>query len=95
MENAIQASSSMIPARRIDKMELNEVVQHAIDALGERQKIATLLHRFEGMSYAEIATTMNLTPQAVKSLLCRARLTLKDLLQPYIEEGKVVTEREA
>ncbi len=95
MENAIQASSSMIPARRIDKMELNEVVKHAIDALGERQKIATLLHRFEGMSYAEIATTMNLTPQAVKSLLCRARLTLKDLLQPYIEEGKVIPEREA
>ena len=90
MENAIQASSGMIPARRMDKMELNEIVKHAIDSLGERQKMATLLHRFEGMSYAEIAETMDLTPQAVKSLLCRARLTLKDLLLPYIEDGKMV-----
>ena len=90
MENAIQASSGMIPTRRMDKMELNEIVKHAIDSLSERQKMATLLHRFEGMSYAEIAETMDLTPQAVKSLLCRARLTLKDLLLPYVEEGKMV-----
>ena len=87
MENAIQASSGMIPTRRIDQMELNEVVRHAIDSLGERQKMATLLHRFEGMSYLEIAETMNLTPQAVKSLLCRARLTLKEILLPYVESG--------
>ena len=88
MENAIQASSGMIPTRRIDKMELNEVVKHAVDSLGERQKMATLLHRFEGMSYLEIAETMSLTPQAVKSLLCRARLTLKEILLPYVESGK-------
>lgn len=88
MENAIPASSGMIPTRRVDQMELDEIVKHAINSLGERQKMATLLHRFEGMSYAEIAEAMNLTPQAVKSLLCRARLTLKDLLQPYMEHGK-------
>ena len=88
-EDAIQASSGMIPTRLVDKMELNEIVRHAIDSLGERQRIATMLHRFEGMSYAEIAETMGLTPQAVKSLLCRARLTLKEILLPYVEEGKV------
>ncbi|MGL6196357.1 MAG: RNA polymerase sigma factor [Thermoguttaceae bacterium] len=89
MENLVQASSSMIPARRLDKLEMREVVKLAIDSLGERQKIALLLHRFEGMSYVDIAETMELTPQAVKSLLCRARLSLKELLLPYVESGKL------
>lgn len=88
LENAIQASSGMIPTRRIDKMEMSEIVKAAIETLGERQKMALLLHRFEGMSYAEIATAMELTPQAVKSLLCRARLSLKEILLPYMESGK-------
>lgn len=87
LENAIQASSGTIPTRRLDKKEMSEIVKKAIDSLGERQKMAMLLHRFEGMSYVEIAEIMELTPQAVKSLLCRARLSLKDILLPYVESG--------
>jgi RNA polymerase sigma-70 factor, ECF subfamily len=43
-----------------------------------------LLHKFEGMSYADIGEAMELTPQAVKSLLSRARETLRMRLQSYI-----------
>ena len=90
MENMIQASSSMMPVRRMDKMEMQEIVKIAIDSLGERQRMAMLLHRFEGMSYIDIAETMDMTPQAVKSLLCRARLNLRDILQPYMDSGKLI-----
>lgn len=39
------------------------------------------------MSYQDIAETMGLTTQAVKSLLSRARANLKEILEPYIQSG--------
>ena len=46
------------------------------------------------MSYLEIAETMDLTTKAVKSLLSRARVNLKELLQPYIDAGLINSEIE-
>ena len=42
------------------------------------------------MNYAEIANVMQLSPQAVKSLLCRAHIQLRNLLQKYIQKGIAV-----
>jgi RNA polymerase sigma-70 factor (ECF subfamily) len=39
------------------------------------------------MSYADIAQSMEMSPQAIKSLLSRARGNLRDILQPYLSEG--------
>ena len=90
IENSIMASSAAMPSRQLDKLELRQMVQVAIDALGERQRMAVLLHKFEGMSYLDIAKIMNMTPQGVKSLLCRARMNLRDALQPYMQGGEKV-----
>ena len=54
-----------------------------MEGLNERQKMAVLLHKFEDMSYADIAETMELTVPAVKSLLTRARENLRTLLEAY------------
>ncbi|MEZ6076781.1 MAG: sigma factor-like helix-turn-helix DNA-binding protein [Pirellulaceae bacterium] len=51
--------------------------------------MALLLCNFERLSYQEIAETMDLSVQAVKSLLSRARVNLKTLLQPYIDDGSL------
>ena len=59
----------------------------ALESLNERQRMAVLLSKFEGMSYAEIATIMELSLQAVKSLLSRARESLREVLQPYFDDG--------
>jgi RNA polymerase sigma-70 factor (ECF subfamily) len=50
-----------------------------------------MLSKFEGMSYQEIADTMGLSIQAVKSLLSRARVNLKNLLEPYLMSGSPPT----
>jgi RNA polymerase sigma-70 factor (ECF subfamily) len=47
-----------------------------------------MLSKFESMSYQEIADTMGLSIQAVKSLLSRARVNLKLMLEPYLESGQ-------
>ena len=84
------AGSESMPARQLDKNELREMVRLAIEALNERQRMAVLLNRFEGMNYAEIADVMQLSPQAVKSLLCRAHVQLRSLLQKYVQKGTAV-----
>ena len=81
------AASGEMPVRKIDKAEREEVVRMAIEALNERQRMAVLLNKFEGMSYADIAGAMELSTQAVKSLLSRARENLRQMLEPYLENG--------
>jgi RNA polymerase sigma-70 factor (ECF subfamily) len=89
VKNLALESSGLMPARRLDKAEMAEIVREAMNAtLNERQRMATVLSKFEGMSYEEIAETMGLSVQAVKSLLSRARCNLRAALEPYISEGE-------
>jgi RNA polymerase sigma-70 factor, ECF subfamily len=87
LEQLALAASGSMPARRLDKVERAEIVRQAVTSLNDRQRMALLLSKFEGMSYAEIAEAMELTIQATKSLLSRARENLRVLLGPYIEDG--------
>ena len=87
MDRLVQASSSGMPTRQIDKAELRQVVRMALESLSQRQRLAVLLNKFEGMSYADIANAMELSPQAIKSLLSRARENLRQMLEPYFENG--------
>lgn len=76
--------SALMPARQLDKNELQAAVRAAMEQLNSRQRMAVLLHKFEGMSYADIAEAMELTQPAVKSLLARARENLRELLERYV-----------
>ncbi len=87
IEQMIQAASGLMPARQLDKAETRDIVRIAIETLNERQRMAVLLSKFESLSYAEIAEIMDLSPQAVKSLLSRARGNLRDVLEPYLQHG--------
>jgi len=87
LEAIAMVSSGQIPARQIDKIETREIVRLAIETLGHRQRMAVLLSKFEGMGYGEIAEVMEMSPQAVKSLLFRARGNLRDVLEPYFDHG--------
>ena len=80
-------ASGLMPGRQIETSERAEVVRAAVESLSERQRMAMMLSRFENMSYQEIADTMDLTTKAVKSLLSRARVNLKERLQSYIDTG--------
>ncbi len=88
LERLLQCSSGQIPARQLDKAEMRHIVRMALETLNERQRMAVLLNKFEGLSYADIAQIMQMTPQAVKSLLSRARLNLRQMLIPYLESGQ-------
>ncbi|HEY6563822.1 MAG TPA: sigma-70 family RNA polymerase sigma factor [Pirellulaceae bacterium] len=91
LEELAKDASAMMPTRRVEGNERSLVVQEALRSLGERQRMALLLCKFEGMSYADVAEAMEITVPAVKSLLARARLTLRDLLEPYFLDGSRAT----
>ena len=90
IEHAALAASGLMPTRQLDKSEMAEVVRIAVESLNDRQRMAVLLAKFEQLSYAEIGEIMDMTPQAIKSLLSRARSNLRDILQPYLEQGEAV-----
>ena len=87
LDQMAKAASGFMPTRALDKAEQAEMVRHAVSNLNERQRMALLLAKFEGMSYQDIAQTMDLSVQAIKSLLSRARVNLKEMLTPYVESG--------
>jgi RNA polymerase sigma-70 factor (ECF subfamily) len=90
LDQLAKDASARMPTRQLDKAERSDVVRLAMQSLSDRQRAAVLLCKFEGMSYAEIADTMELSPSAVKSLLSRARDNLRDILHPYLNEGRSV-----
>lgn len=84
-EQQVPEKSALMPARQLDRNELQERVREAILTLNERQRMAILLHKFEEMSYADIGEALDMTPQAVKSLLSRARENLRTALESYVK----------
>jgi RNA polymerase sigma-70 factor (ECF subfamily) len=87
LEQIAVAASGQRPARQADRGELQDIVQRAIAGLGDNQRMAVLLAKFEDCSYDEIAAAMGLSVPAVKSLLHRAREQLREALEPYEREG--------
>jgi RNA polymerase sigma-70 factor (ECF subfamily) len=70
------------------KNELQKVVQEAIISLPENQKMVVILRRYQLLSYEEIAKTMGCSVSAVKSLLNRAKESLKERLKLYVSQDE-------
>ena len=67
--------------------ELEAKVDEALTALPENQRTALLLCRQEELSYEEIAEVLGCSLSATKSLIHRARETIKARLKPYLHSG--------
>jgi len=53
-------------------------------ALPERQRMAVLMHKYQGMDYREIGDVLKLSESATKSLLFRAYQTLREKLKEFV-----------
>ncbi|HEX4474334.1 MAG TPA: RNA polymerase sigma factor [Polyangiaceae bacterium] len=83
---AAEQSRAVAAAEQRDAAEDRAaVVRRALDSLSEIQRVILQLHRYEGMTYAEIAQTLGSTPGAVRQHAFRAyedlRTRLGDLLR--------------
>ena len=75
------------PHERLDQEELRQKIAAAIQDLPENQRVAIVLNKYEDKSYEEIAEVLDCSTMAVKSLLSRARMNLKSVLQRYVQKG--------
>jgi len=74
------------PSSGLERDDIVRAVRAAIALLPENQRMALILAKYEERPYAEIAEILGSSEKAVKSLIHRARETLRASLAPYITE---------
>ena len=74
------ADPQAMPDAPLDRAEAARLVDGRIAALPERQRLALALVYFEGMSNIDAAAVMEVSVDALESLLARARRSLKESL---------------
>lgn len=73
------------PEREMLKEEIHRTVMSAIEALPEDLRTAITLRELEGLSYEEIAETMECPIGTVRSRIFRARESIEKELKPLIK----------
>jgi RNA polymerase sigma factor (sigma-70 family) len=68
------------PEARFAAVQRRALVRAAMEQLPERQRTAVLLTHFQGLSGAEAASVLEVSIEALESLLARARRSLRTLL---------------
>src|SRR5437667_8198138 len=83
----VQDLRTFSPPDSLLQSELEDKVELALSELPEKQRTALLLCRQDELSYEEIAEVLDCSLSATKSLIHRARETLKHVLKPYLRTG--------
>lgn len=66
------------------KEERMQAIRKHVMALPERQRMAVLMHKYQGLDYREIGAVLKLSESATKSLLFRAYQTLRERLKEFV-----------
>lgn len=82
----IPASSSTGPDKVLEQQERRKLLQQALNTLPEKQRVAFVLSKYDGMSYQEIADQLKTSLSSVESLIHRAKKNLQKQLYNYYKE---------
>ncbi len=85
VENAPQLKVMETPEYLLLNDEIVKVIKAAIEKLPEEMKVAIMLREFEGMSYEDIAQTMECPVGTVRSRIFRAREAIDEKLSPLLD----------
>ncbi|QWU14621.1 RNA polymerase sigma-70 factor, ECF subfamily [Paenibacillus sophorae] len=80
------APLEVAPEQAVLRNERMNLVRKAINNLPEKQRSALILREYDQMDYQEIATILDQSVSSVKSLLFRARSSVKLQLESYFYE---------
>jgi len=72
------------PERRLLAQEARQRLQHAIEALPERQRLVLILRDVEGCSTEEVCNALGFQETNARVLLHRARAKVRASLEPYL-----------
>ncbi len=80
-------AGSQSAADNLLRTEIEQRVAEAVASLPETQRTAISLCQDEETSYEDIAKVLGCSLSATKSIIFRARETLKERLKPYLQTG--------
>ena len=80
------ADPSESPDRVAERREIHRAIENAMASLSEKERMAVILRRTDGMPYEEMASVIGTSVPAVKSLLFRARNILRHRLAAYLDK---------
>ena len=69
---------------RLLRDERMAAIRKHVMALPDRQRMAVLMHKYQGMDYRQIGDVLKLSESATKSLLFRAYQTLREKLKDFV-----------
>lgn len=75
------------PSAGLERDDVVRAVRAAIAELPENQRMALVLAKYHDQPYADIAQVLGSSEKAVKSLIHRARETLRERLAPFLAQG--------
>ena len=75
------------PDRQLEANERSRMLTDALNTLPEKQRVAIVLHKIEGLSHQEIAEILQISLSSVESLIHRAKRNLQKKLIPLL--GKI------
>jgi len=78
------ADSTPDAESKLLRNERMSAIREHVMALPERQRMAVLMHKYEGMDYSQIGEVLKLSESATKSLLFRAYQTLREKLKGFV-----------
>jgi len=87
-ERALSSPSELAPDESVSREQLEKALSMAIDALEPVQREVLVLRDIEGLSAPDVAQTLGISVDAVKSRLHRARKTLRTQLTPWFEQSE-------
>jgi len=79
----VQGEEMTEPAR--DQEDRARQVREAVEALPESQRVVVHLHRFEGLTFAQIAEVLGVKEGAVRVRAFRAYEVLRERLRPLVQ----------
>ncbi|MCA1827399.1 MAG: RNA polymerase sigma factor [Myxococcales bacterium] len=84
-EEALSRADAQAPRDPPPDTDLQDAVRTALDRLPESQRVVIHLHRYEGMTFPEIAQVLGTTPGAIKLRAFRGYETLRKELEGVLE----------
>ena len=87
MDNLEELDEQQIPDKALDNAETTRMIEEIVDGLPDAQRLCTLMYYYDEMSVKDIAWTLGVPENTVKSRLNYARKVIKERVLDYEKKG--------
>jgi len=83
-EADLEQHTNLTPEVELHRKELHKAITYAVNKLPEKCRLIFNLNRQEGMTYTDIADSLDISIKTVETQMGRALKTLRKILSPFL-----------